>query len=194
MPINVATQQCPIACAVKTNIPIWEPMVGHNSLKVQPVHLYSNLIYHYNCLMGQPPSQQVRKQNFTFATSEKHTEEFFITRLDQGYSVVLGYDWLAWHNPIINWVETKVVFPEARTSPETSQDTPDQAGHQLSIWIIEAGTNWGSLIVGFFLNCCYGQCVTQKPFILLINQYKTTMVGGLQTDGMCMCMYLFGPN
>src|SRR5260370_16842607 len=36
--------------------------------------------------------------------------EFYVTKLDKGYSIVLGYDWLVHHNPSINWAETKVVF------------------------------------------------------------------------------------
>src|SRR5258708_2756200 len=37
--------------------------------------------------------------------------EFYVTKLDKGYSIVLGYDWLVHHNPSIDWAETKVVFP-----------------------------------------------------------------------------------
>src|SRR5258707_1543506 len=49
----------------------------------------------------------------TFSTGITHQTEFYITKLDKGYSVVLGYDWLVHHNPSINWAETKVVFPGA---------------------------------------------------------------------------------
>src|SRR5258708_3002646 len=37
--------------------------------------------------------------------------EFYVTKLDKGYSIVLSYDWLVCHNPSIDWAETKVVFP-----------------------------------------------------------------------------------
>src|SRR5260221_11232905 len=47
----------------------------------------------------------------TFSTGETHWSEFYVTKLDKGYSIVLGYDWLVHHNPSINWAETKVVFP-----------------------------------------------------------------------------------
>src|SRR5260221_14294964 len=47
----------------------------------------------------------------TFSTSETHQMEFYVTKLDKGYSIVLGYDWLVCHNPSIDWAETKVVFP-----------------------------------------------------------------------------------
>src|SRR5258705_4271740 len=46
----------------------------------------------------------------TFSTSETHQMEFYVTKLDKGYSIVLGYDWLVCHNPSIDWAETKVVF------------------------------------------------------------------------------------
>src|SRR5258707_6707942 len=36
--------------------------------------------------------------------------EFYVTKLDKGYSIVLSYDWLVCHNPSIDWAETKVVF------------------------------------------------------------------------------------
>src|SRR5258708_17272734 len=47
----------------------------------------------------------------TFSTTETHQTEFYVTKLDKGYSIVLGYDWLVRHNPSIDWAETKVVFP-----------------------------------------------------------------------------------
>src|SRR6266436_10322371 len=47
----------------------------------------------------------------TFSTGETHQTEFYVTKLDKGYSIVLGYDWLVCHNPSIDWGETKVVFP-----------------------------------------------------------------------------------
>src|SRR5258708_7818712 len=53
----------------------------------------------------------------TFSTGETHQTEFYITKLDKGYSVVLGYDWLVCHNPSIDWAETKVVFPGAVKVP-----------------------------------------------------------------------------
>src|SRR5258708_34798207 len=39
----------------------------------------------------------------TFSTGKTHWMEFYVTKLDKGYSVVLGYDWLVCHNPSINW-------------------------------------------------------------------------------------------
>src|SRR5258706_15823844 len=50
----------------------------------------------------------------TFSTGEMHHLEFFVTNLDKNYSLVLGYDWLARHNPNIDWMETKIMFREPK--------------------------------------------------------------------------------
>src|SRR5258705_13734567 len=50
----------------------------------------------------------------TFSTGEMHHLEFFITNLDENYSLVLGYDWLAQHNLSIDWTETKITFRELK--------------------------------------------------------------------------------
>jgi len=50
----------------------------------------------------------------TFSTGETHHLEFFVTNLDENYSLVLGYDWLAQHNPNIDWTETKITFRELK--------------------------------------------------------------------------------
>src|SRR5258705_12615464 len=43
----------------------------------------------------------------TFSTGETHQMEFYITELDKGYSVILGYDWLVHHNPSIDGQKPK---------------------------------------------------------------------------------------
>src|SRR5258708_13520771 len=63
----------------------------------------------------------------TFSTGESHTMELFVTKLDEEYSVVLGYDWLTQHNPSIDWVEMKIMFcnPETwKTLPEVPRPAP----------------------------------------------------------------------
>src|SRR5260370_33534107 len=50
----------------------------------------------------------------TFSTGEPHHLEFFVTTLDENYSLVLGYDWLARYNPSIDWTETKITFREPK--------------------------------------------------------------------------------
>src|SRR5258705_5816565 len=54
----------------------------------------------------------------TFSTGETHHLELFVTSLDENYSLVLGYDWLAQHNPSIDWMETKIMFREPKNPKE----------------------------------------------------------------------------
>src|SRR6266436_653595 len=65
---------------------------------------------------GSTPSNVSKKvwMPITFSTGETHHLEFFITNLDENYSLVLGYDWLAQHNPNIDWTETKIMFREPK--------------------------------------------------------------------------------
>src|SRR5260221_1648486 len=65
---------------------------------------------------GSTPSNVSKKVRMpiTFSTGEMHHLELFVTSLDENYSLVLGYDWLARHNPSIDWTETKITFREAK--------------------------------------------------------------------------------
>src|SRR5260221_461742 len=60
----------------------------------------------------------------TFSTGESHALDLFVTKLDEEYSVVLGYDWLTQHNPSIDWVETKITSCNPKTPPETPSPAP----------------------------------------------------------------------
>src|SRR5260370_40913325 len=60
----------------------------------------------------------------TMLTGETHDVEFFITKLDKGYSVVLGYNWLVQHNLAINWIETSVIFRKPLVLPKIN--TPEK--------------------------------------------------------------------
>src|SRR5258708_3736178 len=60
----------------------------------------------------------------TFSTSESHTLDLFVTKLDEEYSVVLGYDWLTQYNLSIDRVEMKITFCNPKTPPETSSLAP----------------------------------------------------------------------
>src|SRR5258708_10417629 len=65
---------------------------------------------------GSTPSNVSKKvwMPITFSTGEMHHLEFFVTNLDENYSLVLGYDWLVQHNPNIDWMETKIMFREPK--------------------------------------------------------------------------------
>src|SRR6266478_8998911 len=71
----------------------------------------------------------------TFSTGEMHHLEFFITNLDENYSLVLGYDWLARHNPNIDWMETKIMFRE----PKNLKKEPASGG-KIDICMVSAIT------------------------------------------------------
>src|SRR5258705_253157 len=69
---------------------------------------------------GSTPSNVSKKVQMpiTFSTGETHHLELFITSLDENYSLILGYDWLAQHNPSIDWTETKITFREPKNLKE----------------------------------------------------------------------------
>src|SRR6266446_10452985 len=60
----------------------------------------------------------------TFSTSESHALDLFVTKLDEEYSMVLGYDWLTQHNLSRDWVEMKITFHNPKTPPEMSSPAP----------------------------------------------------------------------
>src|SRR5260370_30161139 len=60
----------------------------------------------------------------TMPTGETHEVEFFIMKLDKGYSVVLGYDWLVQHNLAIDWIETKVILRKPLVTPKNNITAP----------------------------------------------------------------------
>src|SRR5258706_7242974 len=67
----------------------------------------------------------------TFSTRESHALDLFVTKLDEEYFVVLGYDWLTQHNSSIEWVETKITFRNPKTPPEMPSPAPKAMDIQL---------------------------------------------------------------
>src|SRR6266436_340167 len=69
---------------------------------------------------GSTPSNISKKVQMpiTFSTGETHHLEFFVMTLDENYSLVLGYDWLAQHNLSIDWMETKITFRKPKNPKE----------------------------------------------------------------------------
>ena len=55
-----------------------------------------------------------------FPTGETMTVTFFVTTLDPSCSVVLGYNWLARYNPLVDWVSKSITFRSMRVNPLTS--------------------------------------------------------------------------
>src|SRR5260370_19952337 len=60
----------------------------------------------------------------TMLTGETHEVKFFVTKLDKGYSVVLGYNWLVQHNLAIDWIKTSVIFRKPLVLPKIN--TPEK--------------------------------------------------------------------
>src|SRR5258708_32585276 len=71
-----------------------------------------------------------------FSSGESHALDLFVTKLDEEYLVVLGYDWLPQHNPSIDWVEMKITFH----NPKTPTETPSPALKAMDIRLVSKRT------------------------------------------------------
>src|SRR5258708_6246078 len=74
-----------------------------------------------------------------FSTSESHMMDLFVTKLDEEYLVVLGYDWLMQHNPSIDWVETKITFQDPRKG-RTPEKPPSPTPEAMDICLVSERT------------------------------------------------------
>src|SRR5260370_27957320 len=72
----------------------------------------------------------------TFPTGEKHNMEFFMTNLEEEYSIVLGYDWLTHHNPVIDWTETKIMFQQPPNLNNISKSDSTLEGKGIDIHLV----------------------------------------------------------
>src|SRR5258707_668645 len=75
----------------------------------------------------------------TFSTGESHMMDLFITKLDEEYLVVLGYDWLMQHNPSIDWVEMKITFQDLRKG-RTPEKPPSPTPEAMDICLVSERT------------------------------------------------------
>ena len=63
-----------------------------------------------------------------FSTGNCINLDFYVTPLDFSCSLVLGYNWLIWHNPLIDWVNRSINFcpslQENLTPSHVAANTP----------------------------------------------------------------------
>src|SRR5260370_788928 len=95
---------------------------------------------------GSTPSNVSKKvwMPITFSTGETHHLEFFITSLDENYSLVLGYDWLAQHHLNIDCTQTKIY---SLSPPELMALQEFLKEHTRSGFICPSKSPWGSPIL-----------------------------------------------
>ena len=90
--------------------------VQQNSLPVIPINpvsltLFDGTINSYITECVELPMH--------FSTGEVQLIKFYVTRLDDSCSVVLGYDWLSRYNPLIDWRMKLITFPDSKQEAST---------------------------------------------------------------------------
>src|SRR5882724_2413294 len=97
-----------------------------DSVFVQTQHLpaYGILPIKFHLIDGTSNSVilQALDLQIHFPTGESQNLTFYITPLDQSYTIVLGYCWLTCYNPSIDWVSGSIFFwkpsqHESKSSP-----------------------------------------------------------------------------
>ena len=104
-----------------------------------------------------------------FLCSYSCQTEFFVTKLEGSYPIVLGHNWLTQNNPLINWKERTMVFSKANPedwliSPQPNSEplNPPSPTKPPIIWHL--AVNWPSEDWPLI-----NQTISTRPWISLVN-------------------------